>query len=147
MSGGDTIGRVVILEFKDRDSTAFDDMLAFLQQHPDLKKLEISSEPMLSLPGLEIYTDQRRVYCDRREIRLTTKEYDLLCLLVMNKGRILTYAQIYQRVWDDDPLGNENNAVGCHIRNLREKLYKASKKSLFTIRCVREVGYCFEVNS
>jgi hypothetical protein len=40
--GGDNIGRIVIMEFKAQDSTAFDDMLAFVKQHPDFEKLEIS---------------------------------------------------------------------------------------------------------
>ncbi len=77
---------------------------------------------------------------------MTTKEYDLLCLLVANKGIVLTYEQIYQKIWREEGLGNESNAVGCHIRNLREKLYAASPDSPFTIRCVREVGYCLEVD-
>ena len=37
--GGDNIGRIVIMEFKAQDSTAFDDMLAFVKQHPDFEKL------------------------------------------------------------------------------------------------------------
>ena len=39
------------MEFKAQDSTAFDDMLAFVKQHPDFEKLEISYEPTLSLSG------------------------------------------------------------------------------------------------
>ena len=63
-----------------------------------------------------------------------------------NKGRVLTYDQIYRKVWDEDAFGDESNAIGCHIRNLREKLYEAEPNAPFTIRCVREVGYCFEVD-
>ena len=58
--GGDNIGRIVIMEFKAQDSTAFDDMLAFVKQHPDFEKLEISYEPTLSLSGLEINLSRRR---------------------------------------------------------------------------------------
>ena len=64
-----------------------------------------------------------------------------------NKGRVLTYDQIYSKVWGEDSYGDESNAIGCHIRNLREKLYEAEPDAPFTIRCVREVGYCFEINS
>lgn len=53
--------------------------------------LWLKHEPMLSLPGLEINPAQRKVYCDNQKISLTEKEYDLLCLLVANKGRVLTY--------------------------------------------------------
>ena len=97
--GGDNIGRIVIMEFKAQDSTAFDDMLAFVKQHPDFEKLEISYEPTLSLSGLEINLSRRRVINNGQEIELTVKEYDILCLLAANKGRVLTYEQIYDKVW------------------------------------------------
>ncbi len=135
----------MILELEDQDEKVFEEIVALLNRHPDLKKMEVASGTMISLPGLEIYPDKHKIYRDRREIYLTAKEFDLLCLLVANKGRVLTYEQIYQKVWGEEPLGNENNAVGCHIRNLREKLYEASPEAPFTIRCVREVGYTFEI--
>lgn len=100
---------------------------------------------MLSLPGLEIYPNKHKVFRNRQEIRLTTKEYEILLLLVSNKGRVLTYNQIYEKVWGDLPSGNENNTIGFHIYNLREKLYQAAPDAPFTIRSIREVGYCFEI--
>ena len=112
--GGDNIGRIVIMEFKAQDSTAFDDMLAFVKQHPDFEKLEISYEPTLSLSGLEINLSRRRVINNGQEIELTVKEY-------ANKGRVLTYEQIYDKVWGEISAGNEKDTVGFHIRNLRKK--------------------------
>lgn len=102
---------------------------------------------MVSLSGLEICPNRHKIYRDRREINLTTKEYEILVLLVANKGRVLTYDQIYQKVWGEEGFGSENNTVGCQVRNLREKLYEAEQDAPFSIRCVREVGYCFEINS
>ena len=110
---GDNIGRIVIMEFKAQDSTAFDDMLAFV-------KLEISYEPTLSLSGLEINLSRRRVINNGQEIELTVKEYDILCLLAANKGRVLTYEQIYDKVWGEISAGNEKDTVGFYIRNLRK---------------------------
>ena len=134
------------MELQDQDSAAFDDILTFLETHPGLEKLELSEEPALSLPGLKIYPDRRKAYCNQTEVHLTVKEYDLLCLLAANKGRVLTYAQIYERIWGEEALGNERNAVGCHIRDLRGKLREASPEAPFAIRCVREIGHCFEIN-
>ena len=136
-----------MIEFKEEDAAAFDEVMTVLKRYPNFERLQPKEETVLSLPGLEIYPDRRKIYRDRREINLTVKEYDLLCLLVGNKGRVLTYEQIYQSVWGEEAFGNENNAVACHIRNLREKLYEASPNAPFSIRCVREVGYCFEMES
>ena len=94
---------------------------------------------MLSLPGLEIYPSKRKVFRDRQEIQLTAKEYEILLLLAANKGRVLTYSQIYEKVWGDIPSGCESN--------LREKLYQAAPNAPFNIRSVREVGYCFEIQT
>ena len=75
---------------------------------------------MLFLPGLEIYPGKRKVFRDRQEIQLTVKEYEILLLLTANTGHVLTYSQIYEKVWGDFPSGNENNTIGFHICNLRE---------------------------
>lgn len=143
------MGRILIIEFDEQDTSVFDEIMGTLKRHPAFDRLRINSDTtsdaVLELPGLEIYPERRKVFRDRREINLTTKEYELLCLLTANKGIVLTYEQIYERVWGAEGLGNESNAVGCHIRNLREKLYAASPDSPFTIRCVREVGYCLEI--
>ena len=69
--------------------------------------------------------DKRKVYRNNQEIKLTVKEYKILCFLVANRNRVLTYEQIYQRVWGEDAIGNESNAVGWHVRNLRKKLLQA----------------------
>lgn len=140
------IGRILVAEFKDQESSVFDAVMDLLKHHAGFEILQPGEEAMVSIPGLEIYPDRRKIYRGRREIDLTTKEYDLLYLLVMNKGRVLTYGQIYQNVWGEEALGNENNAVKCHILNLRDKLYAAVPDAPFAIRCIREVGYCPEVS-
>ena len=126
---------------------AFEKIMDVLKKHPDFEYLRLKDEPVISLSGLEIYPDRRKIYHNCREINFTTKEYEILAFLVANKGRVLTYSQIYQRVWGEEGFGSENNTVGCQVRNVRKKLYEAEPEAPFSIRCVREVGYCFEVNS
>lgn len=147
MKDGDNIGRILVIEFNDNDISAFDKVMEVLSQYSNFEHLRLKDEPMVSLPGLEIYPNRHKIYRDRREINLTAKEYEILALLVANKGRVLTYDQIYQKVWGEEGFGSENNTVGCQVRNLREKLYEAEPDAPFLIRCVREVGYCFEINS
>lgn len=145
--GGDRIERVLIIESGARGVPIIDEILEKLKNHPDFELLWLKYEPVLSLPGLEIDQAHRKVYCDNQEISLTTKEYDLLCLFAANKGRVLTYDQIYQKVWKEEAFGNANNAIACHVHNLREKIGRLLPEGCFVIRCVREVGYCFEADS
>ncbi|MDO4340733.1 MAG: winged helix-turn-helix domain-containing protein [Eubacteriales bacterium] len=139
------MGRILLIEFENDDTEAFNEIVELLNRYPGFEHLRLKAEQPLCLPGIEIYPAQRKIYRDRREIHLTAKEYDLLCLLAANKGKVLTYEQLYKSVWGEEPMGNEHNAIGCHIRNLRDKLHEAAPDTPFTIRCVREVGYTFEI--
>lgn len=137
--------RILMFESNERKSVVFKELMEALESHPELEIIWMKHEPVLSFPGLEIDSTHRQVYSNGQKISLTAKEYTLLCLLVANEGYVLTYDQIYQKVWGEEAFGSTNNAIKCHIRNLREKLRAANPDARFSIRCVREVGYCFEL--
>ena len=145
--GGGNISRVLIIESNEGSHSIIDEIIKTLKKHPEFELLWLKHEPVLSLPGLEIDPAHRKVYCDKLEINLTAKEYNLLCLFVANKGHVFTYDQIYRKVWEEEAFGNANNAIACHVHNLREKIGRLLPEGCFVIRCVREVGYCFETDS
>lgn len=143
-SGVVIIGRMLLLEFTDGDTGAFDEIVKVLERYPDFRKMKIELDRSITMPGLEINTLSRRIYCGGKEVHLTAKEYSLLCLFVINQGYVLTYEQIYERVWND--CGEvDNNVIRYHVYNLRDKLYMTYPDAPFSIRCVREVGYCMEL--
>ena len=123
-----------------------DEFADFVMHSPDFEFLRVNDEPVLSFPDMEIYPDRRKVYFCHKEIRLTVKEYKILCLLVINQGRVLTYDWLYEKVWGEDSIGNIKNAIACHVHNLREKIYGVLSEPSISIRCVREIGYCFDLN-
>ena len=110
-----------MIEFNGQDSPAFDEVMEVLKRYPDFDYVQMNDDSILSVPGLEIYPSRRKIYRRRKEISLTAKEYDLFYLLVVNRGQVLTYEQIYQSVWGDEAIGKENNAVKCHIRVVDDK--------------------------
>lgn len=134
------------MELEKANDTLFGEILAVLQKHEDFKRYELKGEDVLSIPGLEIHPHTRKVYSGQREIELTTKEYDLISLLVVNRNRVLTYEQIYEVVWGDFSSGNERKVISFHMRNLRKKLYSTTPVPPFTIESVREVGYRLKSN-
>ena len=144
--GGDTIGRIIILELTERDSSAFEDILTFISRHPDLRKWELRDEPVLSFPGLEINLARRKITSNGQEISFTAKEYDIVCLLAANKNRVLTYEQIYEKVWGDFSSGSERETIGFHIRNIRRKLFDTDQEPAYQIESIRDVGYRFQYN-
>ncbi len=137
----------MLIEFQKEDSIAFNEVMAVLKHYPDFENISLNEETVIFLPGLTIYPEQRKIYRDRQKIHLTAKEYEILCLLVSNKGQVLTYAQIYEKVWGGISSGIEGRAIRYHIHHLRKKLNTFSKNEQFSIRCVRNVGYCFELHS
>lgn len=138
------MGKILLIEFTDDDKQEFEEIIAYLKRFPHFEKMSFSNENIISFPGLEISPEQRTVYCNCKKVHLTTKEFDILCLLATNKGQVLTYEQIYQYVWGGFPSGEVNDTIGYHVRNLRKKL---SKVPSFSVQCTREVGYCFEIQS
>lgn len=57
--------------------------------YPAFEELWIGNDEILVLAELEIYPSRRKVCRNEEEIELTAKEFDLLCLLVINKGYLL----------------------------------------------------------
>ena len=56
------------MDIPEQEINVFDDIMLFIQEHPEIKRLELDSEPVLSLPELSIYPDRRKdVY--KRQIR------------------------------------------------------------------------------
>ena len=75
----------------------------------------------LTVGGIALDHDAKRVTLDGEEIALTPKEYDILYYLMQHPGKVFTPAELYSAVWNEAPVAIYNT-VAVHIRNLREKL-------------------------
>jgi len=75
----------------------------------------------LTVDGYEIDIAQRKVYKNREEIELTTKEFDLLMLFVRNKQTAFSREQILERVWEANYYGSDR-VVDDTLRRLRKKM-------------------------
>ncbi|MBD5544845.1 MAG: response regulator transcription factor [Lachnospiraceae bacterium] len=73
------------------------------------------------------------------EVHMTRREYLILELLMKNPGKVFTKSNIYESVWNEEFLG-EDNAVNVHISNIRQKLGKANEKETY-IETVWGIGF------
>lgn len=73
-----------------------------------------------------------------KDVALTLKEYELLCLLMKNDGRVFTRDELLTRIWGYG-FDGESRTVDVHIRTLRSKLGECGKY----IETVRGIGYRF----
>lgn len=106
------------------------------------KSKHSSDSFLIQYKDLIINKDEYSVTKCGEDINLTKKEFDILVLLMSNQGRVYTSQLIYEQVWNEAYLENDNSVI-THIRNLREKLGDKVKESLY-IKTIWGVGYKVE---
>ena len=93
-------------------------------------------EAITKYKEISVDTDKRQVSVNNQPVSLTYKEFELLQLLLNNKGIVLDREKIMNVVWGINYEG-ETRTVDVHIRTLRQKLGDAGNY----IETVRNVGY------
>lgn len=95
-----------------------------------------SKKEVLEAGGITIDENQHTVFAGSQQIFLTVKEFDLLALLIKNRGNVLTREQLLESIWEVST-DIESRTVDVHIRTLRAKLGEYEKN----IETIRGVGY------
>lgn len=103
---------------------------------------EAPQEQLLVCAGIEIDLSRHTVTIDETGITLSPKEFDLLSLLLRNRGRAMSREEILTQVWGDEGPYRDPHTVDVHVRWLREKIEPnpAKPERLLTIR---GIGYKF----
>lgn len=86
--------------------------------------------------GVSIDSGRHEVSADGQEIALTHKEYELLLLMMKNRGTVFSRDELLRQVWGYDYAG-ESRTVDVHIRTLRSKLGDFGD----VVQTVRGAGY------
>lgn len=95
----------------------------------------------IRIKDIHLDPEARRVTKNGRDLDLRYKEFELLCLLMLHAGQVVTRAEIFDQVWGTDWLG-DMRTLDVHIRWLREKL-EDDPGAPDLIQTVRGVGYRF----
>jgi two-component system, OmpR family, response regulator MprA len=106
-------------------------MRAVLRRHP-------GSQELLTYGDVELNQATREVHRSGSLIELTTREYDLLLLLMRHPRQVLTRDQLLQHVWGYAS-DLETNVLEVHMGHLRQKLEAHNDSRL--IQTIRGVGY------
>ena len=92
--------------------------------------------------GIELDDGAKTVLVDGDPVSLTPIEYSMLRLFMQHPGQVFSIRQIYEQVWKETAIGNEN-AVAVHIRHLREKIEITPSEPRY-IKVVWGLGYKME---
>jgi len=110
-----------------------------------VESLKPEVEDKVKFGDVEVDFSKRTVKKNNQDVSLSFKEFELLKLLIENKGRVLDRDFILQRVWGYE-FDGDTRTVDVHIRFLRRKLEDDEKNPRY-IETVRGVGYRFNERS
>lgn len=110
-----------------------------LRRYTQLSNQSGAEENVYEAGGLVIQDDLKKVIVDGEEVKLTPIEYNILLLLVKNKGKVYSINQIYENIWNEEAIGADNT-VAVHIRHIREKIEINPKEPRY-LKVVWGVGY------
>lgn len=113
-----------------------------LRRYKRLNVQHYNDVDVIEVDDLFINIATHEVKIDGIEVKLTPREFDILELLARNRGMVFSIEKIYERVWKEEFLESDNTVM-VHIRKIREKIEKDSRKPKY-IKTVWGVGYKIE---
>lgn len=97
------------------------------------------SAQYLSCGSISIDKDRMVVLSQGEEIGLSRAEYQLLLLLMENKGKTVTRERLLEQIWDNNGNYVNNNTLTVTMKRLREKLHQP-----LYLKTIRSFGYRME---
>ena len=101
-----------------------------------------SDQGVITAGPVRIDVERHQVNINDELISLPLKEFELLEFLVRNSGRVLTRAQLIDRVWGSDYFG-DTKTLDVHVKRLRAKIESDPANPVY-IQTIRGLGYKFE---
>lgn len=110
---------------------------AQLRRYTEYSSLK-SKDQKIKYKNIVLDTEAREVIINGVIVSFTYREYSILELLLRNPNKVFSRANIFENVWEEDFLGDENT-VNVHISNIRSKL--ASQDKTEYIQTVWGIGF------
>lgn len=116
----------------------FKELLARLRALSRRNNPEQTFKKIIKVGDLEINLDSKGVKKAGKELSLTAREFRLLVLLARNKGRVLSRAEIAEKIWEQS-FESGSNVIDVYVNYLRKKIDSGTDKKL--IHTIIGMGY------
>ena len=136
MTGGELLGKLIILSFRDDEDVLFSKTMSALASVADFSTATASAEAPILFGSLQIDPQRRLVRQAGHTVDLTPMEFDILLLLARRPGQVFTARQIYEAVAADS-FDVSWTGISSMVYKLRRKLGAG------IIETVRGHGYRF----
>ena len=102
----------------------------------------VKEKDEINIRGLHIEKSSHKCTVNGKELVLTPIEFNILWYLCERKGNVVSSEELFEAVWGEKYLDN-NNTVMAHIARLREKMHEPARKPKY-VKTVWGVGYTIE---
>ncbi|MFQ6891655.1 MAG: winged helix-turn-helix domain-containing protein [Acutalibacter sp.] len=136
MTGGELLGKLIILSFRDDEESLFSKAISALSSVADFSTATASADAPLLYGSLQIDPQRRLVWQAGQTVDLTPMEFDILLLLARRPGQVFSARQIYEAVATDS-FDASWTGISSMVYKLRRKLGAG------IIETVRGHGYKF----
>ena len=136
MTGGELLGKLIILSFRDDEDVLFSKTMSALASVADFSTATASADAPLLFGSLQIDPQRRLVWQSGQAVDLTPMGFDILLLLARRPGQVFTARQIYEAVAADS-FDASWTGISSMVYKLRRKLGAG------IIETVRGHGYKF----
>ncbi len=132
---------LLLIKLERINNDFYESLIKFISDHGYTPKVVVHNTDSLSINGLEIISSKRQIFCHKKEISMTNKEFDILELLARNKGQVFTKDQIYDQVWGESYFSDSKNII-AYINKIRKKIEPDPAHPIY-ILTVWGIGYKF----
>lgn len=115
---------------------------AQLRRYIEFSHDDKNEKSLLIYKNMVLNRDEIRVEVKEKEIQLTAKEFHIMELLLSNPKKVFTRANLFEQVWQDEFLGDDNT-VNVHISNIRSKISAEDSDEQY-IKTVWGIGFKLE---
>jgi DNA-binding response OmpR family regulator len=116
-------------------------LIAHIKANIRRANMRLPKDDIIRVRELEIETAVHIVRKRGEELLLSPTEYQLLCYLAVNRGRFVSFEEIYSAIWQKPSLA-DYRSLFVHIRNLRKKLEDNPAEPVYIVT-QRRNGYIF----
>ena len=107
----------------------------------NLRRRDMNSGDVYNKGSLSVHFDQYKLYRDGKELKLSSNEWDIIKILIENKGRVVRRDVFFDRLWDMHGNYVEYNTLTVTMSRLKAKLGTFSDEHIPYIETIRNVGY------
>lgn len=127
----------VMIRIEDEDGNT--EEIKVFDMEDMINRERIMQRNQIAFSDLKINVTERTVISGKKRINLIAKEFDILFLLAEYSGQVLSYSQIYEKVWGEQ-YAYEKNLVMTHVSHLRAKI-ETNAEGRNYIENIRGIGY------